>query len=158
MSKKVSLIILCVFIAIAVVFGLILVNKGDGPVMGTIISSIPIDSEQGYKNLENEKSKEVFIIRAEEINKLVEKYKKSIPQGKDLYVNLNLVECIKGTKIKVKWICNKSTVKEEEKTLLTDQKGIIWYKINGSMVIKGDYDVEGYIDNNKIFTENFNIE
>lgn len=75
------------------------------------------------------------------------------PAGKDLYANVMFIESPEGMKYNVKWICNGSIVKEEEKMMTTSQKGIISYFIEGVNFKKGSYSFEIYYKDKKIHEE-----
>lgn len=156
MKKKQAIIALIILIVIAVFGGLILVNKGDGPVTGVMLSAKPAADENAFGKTEADKTN--YLISVMEYNKFVEKYNTKIPENNDLYAHINLVECRKGIKVKVKWLLQNTAVKEEEKPLLTDQKGIISYELEGEKVKKGSYVIEIYYADKKILTENFIVD
>lgn len=158
MNKKKSIIALAILVGIAVIFGFILVNRGDGPIMGMILSTKSVENEQEYKEIETAKNDGVYLVTSMESNKYVEKYKKDIPQNKDLYANIYLAECRQGSKFIIKWVYKNNVIKEEEKALGTDQKGVVSYRLEESKVKEGSYTIEIYFESKKIFTQNFNAK
>lgn len=158
MDRKKTLIYLIILIFIAAVFGLILLNKGDGPVSGCILSNSSIETVELYKKAEDLKGDGIYGVMASERNKLVQKYNTEIPQDKELYENIYLVECRKGTKIKIKWVYDSNMIKEEEKALTEDQTGVISYQLEGSKVKSGTYCVEAYYEDKKILSQNFEVK
>jgi hypothetical protein len=150
MSKKATIIAVAVLIAAAVIFGLILVNKGDGPVMGLTFSDKALaDGSTGSG---------VYLTVNKEFNKYTEKANAEIPAGKDLYANISLVECPKGAEFNAKWITDGQTVKEEAKKLDTDRKGTISYLLEANKAKSGNYTLELYREGKKIFEHKFIIK
>ena len=150
MSKKATIIAIAILIAAAVILGLILVNKGDGPVMGVIIS------DKALTDGSNDSG--VYLTVNKEFNKFNEKVNSDIPADKDLYANFSLVECPKGSEFNIKWINNNQTVKEEILKLATDQKGTISYLLEASKAKSGNYSLELYNEGKKIFEHRFIIK
>ena len=158
MNKKTSIIALSILVAAAVFFGYIFVNKGDGPVMGMIVSDRAIEDTRSYKLQESSPGKESYLILTTEFNKLTEKFKAEIPNGKNLYSNINIVECPKGLQFTAKWVSDNKSIKEETKPLTTNQSGIISYLLEANLANKGSYSFELYNEGKKIFEKNFKIE
>lgn len=157
MSKKTSIITITLLIAAAVIFGLVFVNKGDGPIMGISMSDKVIVNVQDFKTINSSQDSGVYLILKKEYNKFTEKFTADIPAGKDLYANIHLVECPKGSRFTVRWITEGNTVKEETKELVTDQKGVISYAFDGNKVKSGNYTLELYTQGKKVFEYKFFI-
>ncbi len=158
MSKKISVIGITLLVAAAVLFGFVLVNKGDGPVMGMIISDKILVNVQDFKTINSFKDSGVYLTLEKEYNKFNEKFIDDIPAGKDLYANIHLVECPKGSKLTARWINKGKTVKEETKVLATDKNGVVSYIFDGSKAKRGDYTLELYSEDKKIFEHKFSID
>lgn len=157
MSKKTSIIAITLLIAAAVFFGLVLVNKGDGPVVGMIMSDKMTVSVKDFETVNPSQDNGVYLILEKEYNKFNEKFITEIPAGKDLYANIQLVECPKGSKFTARWVTEGNTVKEETKELVTDQKGVASYVFDGNKVKSGNYTLELYDEGKKIFEYKFPI-
>ena len=157
MSKKTSIIVVALLVAAAVFLGLVLVNKGDGPVAGMIMSDKTAESVKDFEAVKISEDSGVYLILEKAYDKFVEKLINNIPAGRDLYANIYLVECPKGSIFNVKWVSEGKTVKEETKELATDKKGVVTYVLDGSNVKSGNYTLEIHTENKKIFEHNFLI-
>lgn len=157
MSKKTSIIAITLLIATAVVLGFVLVNKGDGPVIGVIMSDKMVGSVKDFETVNLSEGSGVYIILKKEYNKFNEKFMTDIPSGKDLYANIYFVECPKGSKYTARWVTEGKTVKEEIKELVTEQKGVASFVFDGNKVISGNYSLELYNEGKKIFEYKFPI-
>ncbi len=100
----------------------------------------------------------VYIIDEVKFGKYKEKYRNEIPEGKDIYANLNIIATPKGMKFKANWLYEGKTVKEETKALSTPKKGVIWYLLDGSLVSKGNYTFEVYYKDKRLYKKNFEVE
>jgi hypothetical protein len=81
-----------------------------------------------------------------------------ISAGTDLYANVLFIESPEGMKYNVKWVCDGSVVKEEEKQMTTNQKGVIAYLLEGDKLKKGSYTFEIYYKDKKIHEEKVTAE
>ncbi len=158
MSKKTSIIAITLLIVAAVILGFIFVNKGDGPVMGMIISDKTIINVQNFQTAKSSQDSDLYMVLDKEINKFNEKAKTGIPAGKDIYANIYLVECPKGSQFTVKWIIEGKTIKEETKELSTNQRGVISYLLEGNKLKSGNYILELYSEDRKLFKYGFSVE
>lgn len=157
MKKRGTFILFAFFIIAAVALGFVLVNKGDEPVMGIIVSASAIPDTQQYNAREKAPGTGDYIVLAKEFNKLEEKQNTPIPEGRELYLNLYVVECPKGSEFKVSWSKDGKVVKEETKELSTGQKGIIAYKLENELVKTGQYLVEITDENGKLAECRFSV-
>jgi hypothetical protein len=158
MNRRTSIIALAVLIAAAVLFGLVLINKGDGPVMGMIISDKAIGDVENYKNTEAQQDQGTYMVLAKEFNKLNKKLEKRIPSGRDLYANVYVVECPKGTEFTAKWIMDGKNIKEETRAAAEDARSIVTYLLEGSNAKAGGYTFELYKEDHRIFSMEFSVE
>lgn len=157
MNKRTSAAVLGILILFALVFGFILVNRGDGPVMGMIISDRAIANAGDYKLLESSKEG-VYLLLSSEFNCYKEKYITKIPSGKDAYFNVYFAESPKGSTYTAKWTLNGNSIKESSAVLPTDKKGVLPFLLEESLNIRGKYTFEIYNGKTKIFNTNFEIE
>ncbi|MCX7710341.1 MAG: hypothetical protein N2484_10905 [Clostridia bacterium] len=81
-----------------------------------------------------------------------------IPEGKDLYANILFIESPKGMKYKVKWLEAGTVVKEDEKEMTTDQKGVLWFLIEGEKIKKGKHSLEIFYKDKKVSQLEFDVE
>lgn len=158
MSKKSSIIAITLLIASALVMGLVLVNRGDGPVTGMIIADKAIANVQAFQSMKSSQDGSSYIILDKEFNKFSEKAKKVIPAGKDIYANVYFVECPKGSQFTAKWSSEDKLIKEEAKSLSTNQKGVIAYLLEGDKLKSGSYTLQLYSNATKIFEYEFSVE
>ena len=142
MDKRTSVFAVAILVVLAIIAGFILVNKGDGPVMGMVISDRTIENVEEYcdENFTNDSG--LYVVVEKEYNKFKEKFKTEIPVGKDLYANIQIVESPKGSKFTAKWVNAGKTVKEETKELTADKKGTISYILDGDKTKSGKYTFE----------------
>ena len=158
MNKRTSIIAFAILVAAAVFFGFILVNKGDGPVTGMIISDKTLEDIESYKIQEKSHRSGNYMILAAEYNKFNEKFKSSIPMGKDLYFNISIVESPKGSSFTARWLSDGKAIKEETKELSINQRGVVSYILDSKLANKGSFTFELYYDSKKIFEKSFQIE
>ena len=137
MNRKTSAIALVLLVLTAILLGYVLVNRGDGPVQGVVLSDKAISAAQGFNNTVASPANGVYLILTDEFSKLSEKFKADIPAGKELYAAIHFVECTKGTQFTVKWIAGTETIKEETKELATDKEGVISYSLEGEKAKSG---------------------
>ncbi len=151
MNKRTSVFAVAILMVLAIGAGFILVNKGDGPVMGMVISDRAIENMQEYsaENIINNSG--LYVVVEKEYNKFNEKFKTEIPVGKDLYANIQIVESPKGSKFTAKWVNAGKTVKEETKELTSDKKGTISYILDGDKTKSGKYTFELSISGKAVF-------
>lgn len=158
MNKKTSITVLTIFIVAAMFLGVLLTNKGDGPVVGMILANKAMESTDAYNNAEKAQVDGKYMVVSNAFNKFQEDYKVSIPANKDLYATVHLVECPKGSEYTGKWIKDGTVIHEEKGTLLTGPEGVISYMIEGNKVVKGSYAFTLFDGDKKIFEKTFSIE
>ena len=157
MNKKTSITVLIAVIAAAVFLGFVLLNKGDGPVMGMMLSSGPVESIEEYEDAAEASGESVYMTVSKSIGKFQEDFGQSIPAGKDLYAAVYFVECPEGSQYTAKWIKDGSIAAEETGTLATGPKGVISYMLEGSLTAAGSYAFELYDGENIIFEKTFEV-
>ncbi|MBN2879484.1 MAG: hypothetical protein JXN65_07625 [Clostridia bacterium] len=158
MNKKTSTTVLTLFIIGAIFLGLLLVNKGDGPVMGMILAENPIENTADYNKSAQEQSEGTYLVLSNAFNKYQEDYSTSIPEGSPLYASVHFVECPQGAQYTGKWIFEGELLKEETGTLSTGPEGVISYMLEGGKVAKGSYTFELYDGDKKVFERNFSVK
>jgi hypothetical protein len=157
MNKKSSIISLTVLVVAAILFGIVLVNKGDGPVMGMVLADKVLTGEEDYEAVVGSRDAGVYLVLSNEMNKLKEKYKAEIPVGKDIFASVYFVECPKGASFKGKWILDGNVVYEETGILQSDKKGIVPYRLEAGKFKNGKCVFELYDGEKKIFGCTFDI-
>lgn len=151
MNRKTSIVALTLLIVGAVALGLLLLNKGDGPVSQVIIADRSIDTAQDFETAKSSDDSGVFIVLDKEFNKFKEDIRAGIPAEKDIYANVYFVECPKGSLFTAKWINEDKTVKEDIKELTTDKRGVVSFLLEGSKLGTGSCKFEIYSDGKKLF-------
>lgn len=158
MKRKTTITILVIFIIAAIFLGLLLVNKGDGPVMGMMLSDRNIEDTQSYNDGAQTQGDGTYLIVSNAFNKYQEDYKSDIPQGDDLYAAVYFVECPQGSEYSCKWVKNGVTIKEDTGVLKTGPQGVISYILDGDKVEQGSFVFELYDGSKKIFEKEFSVE
>jgi hypothetical protein len=160
MRKKTTIIITTIIVVVAAIvfIGLMLVGKGEGPVMSMVLSDKAIESIQSLTAAKSSPDSGTYLILENEFNKYEEKYKTVIPAGKNLYASIHFVEVLKGTKFTARWIAAGKTVKEEIKEMLTNQEGVLSFLLEGNNVKSGSYTLELYGVDKKILEYEFSID
>jgi len=158
MNKKTSVIALGILIAAAILLGLLLINKGDEPVAGMILSDKALDNLDVYHSAEQLHGDGIYLVVSKAFNKFREDYKAGIPEGKDLYITIYLIECPKGSEFTIKWLKDGKVIKDEIGILSTEATGVISYMLDESSVVKGIYGIEIYDGDKRIFDKEFSVE
>ncbi|NTV89698.1 MAG: hypothetical protein HGA22_04960 [Clostridiales bacterium] len=156
MNGKKSVIVIGIFVVAAVLLGLLLMNKGDGPVAGLMLASSEASSIEAYGRMASDNSK--YVLLSNEFGGLKEKYHSGISTGQDLYADVHFVECLKGTEFKLCWSLDGKTVKEEVKKLEQDRQGVISYRLEKSLIEQGDWSVEILQEDQRLFKYSFQIK
>lgn len=158
MNKKTSVIVLVIFIAASIFLGLLLINKGDEPVAGMILSDYVLDNKDVYHKAEQLHGEGIYLVVSKAFNIFREDYKAGIPEGKDIYAAIFFIECKKGSEFMIKWLKDGKVIKDEIEILSTDAMGVISYMLDGSYVVKGIYSIEIYDGDKRIFEKGFSVE
>lgn len=158
MNKKTTVFAAAILVGLAIIAGFILVNKGDGPVMGVIISDRAIENMEEYSDGNYINDSGLYVAVEKEYNKFKEKFKTEIPAGKDLYANVQLVESPKGSKFTAKWISAEKLVKVETKELTSDKKGTISFILDGDKTKSGKYTFELTTSGKEVFKYEITIK
>lgn len=158
MSKKVAMTVLTIFIIAAIFLGLLLVNKGDGPVMGMILADKAMVDTETYNDAATIQGDGIYLIVSNAFNKFQEDYKTNIPVNKDLYAAIHFVESPKGSEYTGKWLKDGEVIQYDKEILPTEAEGVISYMLDGSNVLKGSYIFELYDGDRKIFEKAFFAE
>jgi len=158
MKKKTAGTVLAVIIIGAIFLGFLLVNKGDGPVMGMVLADRALENTEAYDNAAQSQGDGIYLVVSSAYNKYQEDYKADIPEGNDLYATIYFVECPQGSEYTGKWIKDGAVINENIGTLPTGPKGVISYILDGGSVVSGSYTFELYDGDGKIFETTFSIE
>jgi len=158
MNKKTAVSVLIIFVAAAILLGLLLVNKGDGPVMGMIIADKAMENVDAYNDAADTQGAGIYLVVSNAFNKFQEDYQAKIPENNDLYAAIHFVECPKGSEYSGKWIKDGNLIQKDNGTLLTGPEGVISYKLDGDSVVKGSYTFELYDGDKKMFEKTFSVE
>ncbi|WKY43214.1 hypothetical protein Q5O14_11135 [Eubacteriaceae bacterium ES2] len=158
MKKKTAITVLVIIIIGAMFLGFLLVNKGDGPIMGMVLGDTAIESTEAYDKTVQELGDGIYLVLSSAFNKYQEDFSMVIPEGDDLYANLHFVESPQGSEFTGKWIKDGNIIGEEVGTLSTGPEGIISYMIDGNEVVEGSYAFELYDGDERIFEITFSIE
>jgi len=157
MGKKTALAVLGAVIVLAVLLGLLLMNKGDGPVTGMLLTDRVVASAQAYSDAAKKQGDGVYLVVSNAFNQFQEDYKAAIPEGRDLYATVYFVECPQGSTFTGKWVKEGHVIQEEKGTLPTGPQGIISYLLGGENATAGIYTFELYDGDQKIFEKTFQI-
>ncbi len=158
MGKKAAWIVFAGIVVAAVLLGLLLLNKGDGPVAGMILSDSAIDTTDAYSAAEKNRGDGVYLVVSNAFNEYQADYSAGIPEGGALYANLHCVECAKGTAFTCQWLRDGASVAEESVSLTTEPQGVITSRLDGEAALSGSYTLEVYNGDNLIFEYSFEIE
>jgi hypothetical protein len=158
MSKKTSVLVLAIFITIAILLGLLLLNKGDEPVSGVILSDKSLSNLEIYHQAEKLHGQGIYLVVTKAFNKFREDYKAVIPEGKALYATLYFIECPKGSQFTLKWLKDSTAIKEEIGVLTTNTTGVISFMLEEGYVEKGSYTIVLYDGDKAIFEKEFSVE
>lgn len=158
MKKKTAIIFLVIIIIIAIFLGFLLVNKGDGPVMGMVLADRAMENTEAYDDAAQTQGDGIYLVLSKAFNKYKEDYKTDIPEGNDLYAVIYFVECPQGSEYAGKWIKDDTVIKEDVGRLTTGPKGVISYMLEGDSVVSGSYIFELYDGDGKIFEKSFSVE
>jgi hypothetical protein len=156
MGKKTAFIVLAAVIGMALLLGFVLINKGDGPVTGMILSSEAQATAQAYDDTAKTRG-DVFLVVSNAFNRFEEDYRTEIPLAKDLYATVRFVECDVGTLFTARWMKDGALVFAQEGTLTTPQQGVIAYRLAGEYATVGNYTFTLYRGETKIFEKTFQI-
>ena len=157
MGKKATIISLVIVIAAAILLGTVLLNKGDGPVAGIILSNGEIVDKGMYSDAEATHDG-VYLVVSNAFNRYQADYEADIPQGGTLYAAVHFVECPQGSAFTARWSRNGAVIAQEDGTLSTGPEGVISYKLDGAGVTGGSYTFALYQDGESIFQYSFAIE
>lgn len=158
MNKKTAISVLTIFVVAAIFLGLMLVNKGDGPVTGMIMADKALENMETYNDAAGTKGDGIYLIVSNAFNKFQEDYQAEIPESNDLYAAIHFVECPKGSEYTGKWMKDGNLIQEDNGTLLTGPEGVLSYKLDGDSVVKGSYTFELYDGDKKMFEKTFSVE
>lgn len=158
MSRKTAITVLIIIVVAAIFMGLLLVNKGDGPVMGMILADNAMEDIETYDSAAKMHADGIYLVVSNEFNKFEEEYNADIPENKELYITIHFVECPKGSEYTGKWIKDGKVIQENNGTLPTGPEGVISYLLDGDSVVKGGYTFELYDGDRKVFEQSFSVE
>lgn len=155
MNRKTAAAVLALFIVLAAALGFLLINKGDGPVMGMLLTNRPIESTDAYSGAAETHGDGVYLVVSSAFNQFREEFSSSVPEGSDLYAAVHYAECPKGSEYSVKWIRSGNVIKEETGTLATGPEGVLSCLLDGTCVIRGTYTFQLNIGGGNDFEQTF---
>jgi hypothetical protein len=157
MGKKTALFTLAGVVIAAILLGILLLNKGDGPVAGMILSGQAIATTQEYADAEKTRGEAVYRVVANAFNKFEEEYSATIHGGNALYATVHFVECPKGSAFTAQWIRNGEVIAEETASLATEPQGVIAYALEAEAATPGNYTFRLLEGGETIFKHTFQI-
>jgi hypothetical protein len=139
MGKKTALLALVGVIIVAVLLGLLMLNKGDGPVAGVILSRQGIATTQEYADVEKACGEGVYLVSANAFNKFEDAFSATIPGGSALNATVHFVECAKGSVFTAQWSRDGAVIAQEAAALATEPQGVIAYALAAEFATPGNY-------------------
>ncbi|MCX7772711.1 MAG: hypothetical protein N2376_06320 [Clostridia bacterium] len=97
MTKKQSAAALAVLVVLALLAGFVLVNRGDGPVMGCILADRVIQSEPAYDSAGTTPFRGTYLVLTKQFNHYKKGFSSEIKSLSALTINYRVVEIKKGT-------------------------------------------------------------
>lgn len=158
MGKKAAITALIGLIACAILLGALLLNKGDGPVTGMILSGAPVADAEAYADAAEQRGDDIFLVVSNAFNKYQTDYQSAIPAGSELYASVYFVECPAGSVFTAKILNDGTAAFEQEGTLETGPYGVICYPLDGETLPAGDYVFALYDGEEQIFSQPFTLE
>ena len=158
MSKKAGVIALIVFVVGAVLLGLLLLNKGDGPVTGMILSSQPIADSAAYKATAEAPDENVYLVVSNAFNQFQVDYTVPISGGNPLVATVFFVECPAGTEFTGSWVKDGKTLATSTAQTETEPYGVLSFPLEGAMVATGDYTFVLSDAGGELFRQAFRVE
>ncbi len=158
MGKKAAITALIGLIACAILLGALLLNKGDGPVTGMILSGAPVADAEAYADAAEQRGDDIFLVVSNAFNKYQTDYQSAIPAGSELYASVYFVECPAGSVFTAKILNDGTAAFEQEGTLETGPYGVICYPLDGETLSAGDYVFALYDGEEQIFSQPFTLE
>ena len=158
MSKKAAVLILVIVMAAAVFAGIVLLNRGDGPVMGMILSGGEIADTGAYTDAEKTHDNGTYLVVSSAFNQYQADYEADIPEGETLYAAVHFVECPQGSAFTAKWSRDGAVIAQEDGILSTGPEGVISYILDGAEVIGGSYTFVLYRDGDSLFEYSFSVK
>lgn len=158
MGKKAAITALIGLIACAILLGALLLNKGDGPVTGMILSGAPVADAEAYADAAEQRGDDIFLVVSNAFNKYQTDYQSAIPAGSELYASVYFVECPAGSVFTAKILNDGTAAFEQEGTLETGPYGVICYSLDGETLSAGDYVFALYDGEEQIFSQPFTLE
>ena len=158
MGKQAAITALVGLIACAILLGALLLNKGDGPVTGMILSGAPVADAEAYADAAEQRGDDIFLVVSNAFNKYQTDYQSAIPAGSELYASVYFVECPAGSDFTAKILNDGTAVFEQEGTLETGPYGMICYPLDCETLPAGDYVFALYDGEEQIFSQPFTLE
>ncbi len=158
MSKKAGVIALIVFVVSAVLLGLLLLNKGDGPVTGMILSSQPIADSTAYKATAEAPDETVFLVVSNAFNQFQVDYTVPISSGVPLVATVSFVECPAGTAFTGSWLKDEKPLAASTAQTKTEPYGVLSFSLDGAMATTGDYTFVLSDESGELFRQAFRVE
>ncbi len=158
MNRKTAVIVLAFMVVAAIGLGCLLVNKGDGPVMGYILADRKLENEDAYQKAAKNHEEGIYLVVSNAFDKFEVEYQSTISKSKDLYITIYFVECPKGSEYNGKWIKDGNVIQEESKIIETGPQGRLSFLLDGKEVGIGSYTFELYDQERKILEKTVSIE
>ena len=158
MSKKAGVIALTVFVVGAVLLGLLLLNKGDGPVTGMILSSQPIADSAAYKGTAEAPDETVYLVVSNAFNQFQVDHQSTIAGGVPLVATISFVECPAGTVFTGSWLKDGEPLAASTAQTETEPYGVLSFSLEGAMVTTGEYTFMLSDESGELFRQAFRVE
>lgn len=158
MSKKAGVIVLIVFVVGAVLLGLLLFNKGDGPVTGMILSGQTIADSAAYKAAAEAPDENVYLVVSDAFNQFQVDYTVPISGGNPLVATVSFVECPAGIAFTGSWLKDDEPLTASAAQTETEPYGVLSFSLEGAMVTTGDYTFVLSDASGELFRQAFRVE
>jgi len=158
MSKKAGVIALLVFVISAVLLGLLLLNKGDGPVTGMILSSQSFADSAAYKTAAEAPDETVYLVVSNAFNQFQVDHQSTIASGVLLVATVSFVECPTGTAFTGSWLKDGEPLFGSAGQTETEPYGVLSFSLESTMVTTGDYTFVLSDESGELFRQAFRVE
>ncbi len=156
-GQKAAITALIGLIACAILLGALLLNKGDGPVTGMILSGAPVADAEAYADAQNSAGTASFWsypMRSQLPNGLSIRH-----SGRKRALCIRVLCGMPGRlRVYAKILYDGTAAFEQEGTLETDPYGVICYPLDGETLPAGDYVFALYDGEEQIFSQPFTLE
>jgi len=138
-NAKAGVIVFIVFVVGAVLLGLLLLNKGDGPVAGMILSNKPIPDAKAYQAVAEQPQDGVYQVVSNAYNQFQVDYQTTAPAERELVATVYFVECPAGSAFTGRWEKDGATLAESTAQMRTEPYGVLSFSLDPAQITAGDY-------------------